>query len=121
MKIRRYLAILTCTAAIGLPLQAPDASEPNVIIFMADDLGQDVVPLYTPETEDPDFPENPPMPTLEELAEDGVAFKYAWAMPTCSVHPRRAVYRQIRLDHRRRAGHRPVHAAPRRRWRALRR
>lgn len=85
MKIRRYLAILTCTAAIGLPLQAPDASEPNVIIFMADDLGQDVVPLYTPETEDPDFPENPPMPTLEELAEDGVAFKYAWAMPTCSV------------------------------------
>jgi arylsulfatase A-like enzyme len=95
MKIRRYLAILPCAVALGLALQAPDASaQPNVIIFMADDLGQDATRLYNPDDSElvqmrrdlgNPFPENAPMPALETLAERGVAFKNAWAMPVCST------------------------------------
>jgi arylsulfatase A-like enzyme len=68
--------------------------QPNVIIFMADDLGQDAVPLYNPDDSElvqtrrdlgNPFPENPPMPALAKLAEHGVTFKNGWAMPVCST------------------------------------
>ena len=68
--------------------------KPNIIIFMADDLGQDYVPLYNPDDSElvqlrreagVPFPENPPMPALEELAKHGVTFKNGWAMPVCST------------------------------------
>ena len=58
--------------------------KPNVIIWMADDLGQDAVPLYNPDDSElvqarrdlgNPFPENAPMPALEKLAKHGVAFK----------------------------------------------
>ncbi len=92
------IASASALVAFGLAFQTPVASakvkKPNVIIFMADDLGQDAVPLYNPDDSElvqmrreagNPFPENPPMPTLAQLAEDGVAFKNAWAMPVCST------------------------------------
>ncbi len=68
--------------------------KPNVIIFMADDLGQDAVRLYNPDDSElvqarrdlgNQFPENAPMPALEELAKNGVTFRNGWAMPVCST------------------------------------
>ena len=68
--------------------------KPNVIVFMADDLGQISVPLYNPDDSElvqqrrdlgNQFPENPPMPALEELAKQGVTFRNGWAMPVCST------------------------------------
>lgn len=68
--------------------------QPNVIIFMADDLGQDATALYNPDDSElvemrrqlgNAFPENAPMPTLEKMAEHGITFKNAWAMPVCST------------------------------------
>ena len=61
---------------------------------MADDLGQDAVPLYNPDDSElvqerrelgNQFPENAPMPALEALAKKGVTFRNGWAMPVCST------------------------------------
>jgi len=95
MNKRVYLAILSSAVALGLAIQAPDASAtPNIIIFEADDLGQDTTRLYSPDDSElvqmrrdsgNPFPENAPMPALEALAKHGVSFKNAWAMPVCST------------------------------------
>ena len=102
MKLRSMLASIVAVLCFSLTI--PNVSiankghskykKPNVIIFMADDLGQDAVPLYNPNDSElvqarrdlgNPFPENPPMPALEELAKNGVAFKNSWAMPVCST------------------------------------
>ena len=95
MMNRRYLAAFAGAVALGLAIQTPDASaKPNAIIFMADDLGQDATRLYNPDDSElveqrralgNPFPENAPTPALEKLAERGVTFKNAWAMPVCST------------------------------------
>ena len=102
MKLRPML--VSITAVLCFSLVIPNVTianygygkyeKPNIIIFMADDLGQDYVPLYNPDDSElvqlrreagVAFPENPPMPALEELAKNGVAFKNGWAMPVCST------------------------------------
>ncbi len=92
------IASASVLVALGLALHVPvdsaEVKKPNIIIFMADDLGQDAVPLYNPDDSElvqmrrdlgNPFPENPPMPSLARLAEHGVTFKNAWAMPVCST------------------------------------
>ena len=81
-------------SAVGIALGVAGATaasansstkRPNIIVFMADDLGQDAVSLYNEFTADADYPLNAPMPALESLAAQGVTFKNAWAMPVCST------------------------------------
>jgi|GEM_PF-4416350 len=102
MKLRPLLVSMVIVLSLSITL--PDISvasykhtkykKPNVIIFMADDLGQDAVPLYNPDDSElvqqrrdlgNEFPENAPMPALEELAKNGVTFRNGWAMPVCST------------------------------------
>ena len=96
---KKYLTILlTLVLLICLPALANATyqinKQPNVIIFMADDLGQDATALYNPDDSElvqmrrdlgNQFPENAPMPALEKMAEHGITFKNAWAMPVCST------------------------------------
>jgi arylsulfatase A-like enzyme len=97
MKMLIQLGVLAVALTFGLAANAHSPwyqPKPNVIIFMADDLGQDATRLYNPDDSElvaqrraagNPFPENAPMPALEELAQYGVTFKNAWAMPVCSV------------------------------------
>lgn len=55
---------------------------PNIIIITADDLGQDAVALYNPET---DNGPNAPVPGLEHLASQGMTFNNGWAQPACTT------------------------------------
>lgn len=85
---------MSCLPVFAYAASNQENNKPNVIIFLADDLGQDATSLYNPDDSElvqmrrdmgNPFPENPPMPALEELANYGVKFKNAWAMPVCSV------------------------------------
>jgi arylsulfatase A-like enzyme len=55
-----------------------DAPGSNVLLLLADDVGQDVLRLYG---EGDDLPVTP---ALDRLAREGVLFERAWANPTCS-------------------------------------
>ena len=59
--------------------------KPNIIVITADDYGAISSEIYNPQTEDPDFPQAAPTPSLATLAEHGVVFKNGWAMPVCST------------------------------------
>ena len=102
MKLRPMLATIAFVLCFSLVIPNitianhgyGKSKKPNVIVFMADDLGQISVPLYNPDDSElvqqrrdlgNQFPENPPMPALEELAKQGVTFRNGWAMPVCST------------------------------------
>ena len=102
MRLRPLLASMTAVLCFSLVIPNVTIAKhnygkykkPNVIIFMADDLGQDAVPLYNPDDSalvqerrelGNQFPENAPMPALEALAKKGVTFRNGWAMPVCST------------------------------------
>lgn len=51
---------------------------PNLLVLLADDLGQDVVSSYGR------HPIPAPMPVVDGLAAEGVRFRNAWAYPICS-------------------------------------
>ena len=65
------------------PLVPP--KRPNIIVIMADDYGKDAANLYNTATEAAEFPETAPTPALESLADSGVLFTNAWAMPGCTA------------------------------------
>ena len=56
----------------------PQATTPNILLIIADDLGADVAPCLAPQAQ------RVPMPHIESLCTAGVVFKRAWANPTCS-------------------------------------
>ncbi len=65
-------------------LAAPQATQPNLVLIVADDLGVDMVSVYAEGT-------NPPCtPNIDGLAAEGMLFRNAWANPLCS--PTRATF-----------------------------
>ena len=88
----RHLSFLTFLAgAVILGLSSYDVGasdrqrnqlkKPNIIVIMADDWGKDAASLYNPTT---DESENAPTPSLDALADEGILFTQAWAMPACT-------------------------------------
>ncbi|MFT4622193.1 MAG: arylsulfatase B [Myxococcota bacterium] len=69
------------------------ATPPNVLVIVADDLGVDKVAAYGVGLE-----HVPPTPNLDTLAEEGVLFEHAYAMPICS--PTRATLQTGRMPWR---------------------
>lgn len=61
-----------------LPATIEDASPPNIILVIADDVGIDSSPCYEVGAEKPN------MPNLEALCKSGVVFDNVWATPACS-------------------------------------
>lgn len=94
---------------------AAPASAENVLVLVADDLGVDALAVYDEssacsgngepcETGD-DCPgaqtctaDYPATPTIDQLADEGVLFRNAWATPTCT--PTRATIQTGRAGHR---------------------
>ena len=68
---------------------------PNVLIVVLDDVGIDQVSPYG-------YPGAPPTPTLQGLADAGLRFDQAWAMPVCS--PTRGALLTGRMPHRNHVG-----------------
>lgn len=68
---------------------------PNVLIVVLDDVGVDQVSPY-------EYPGAPPTPTLQSLADSGLRFDQAWAMPVCS--PTRAALLTGRMPQRNHIG-----------------
>ena len=68
---------------------------PNVLIVLLDDVGIDQVSPYG-------YPGAPPTPTLQGLADAGLRFDQAWAMPVCS--PTRAALLTGRMPFRNHIG-----------------
>jgi arylsulfatase A-like enzyme len=63
----------------GLAVEPQVASTPgNVLLVMADDVGCDMVSLFS------GHPDAPPTPTLDALAASGVSFQAAYTDPVCS-------------------------------------
>jgi arylsulfatase A-like enzyme len=59
-------------------LAAPQATQPNLVLILADDLGVDMVGAYAEGA-------NPPCtPNIDGLAGQGMLFRRAWTNPTCS-------------------------------------
>ncbi len=77
----RLLPLLAAAWALLLaPLSAHGRGDPptNVLLVIADDLGTDVLGIYTP------GPDAPPTPVIDVLAANGVVFRQAYASPNCS-------------------------------------
>ncbi len=83
--------LTSCSAETVTPPAAPttqaeatqstlteNASPPNIILVIADDVGIDSSPCYEVGAEKPN------MPNLEALCESGVVFDNVWATPACS-------------------------------------
>lgn len=60
-------------------------AKPNIIVILADDVGKDASNLYNAQTEEENFPETAPTPSLQALADQGILFTNGWAMPSCTV------------------------------------
>lgn len=60
--------------------------QPNVLIIIADDFGLDKASLNpdAPCYDSGDTADDPPLPNLAELCNEGTRFENAWATPTCS-------------------------------------
>jgi arylsulfatase A-like enzyme len=71
MSISLLLPLVLCA-------QINPASNRNVLLVIADDLGTDKLAVYEPLTPPP------PTPTIDALAADGVRFTNAWSCPLCS-------------------------------------
>ncbi len=97
MITKRIVAVVAYLAAANL-LALPSIAEaqkkkkcgighnkPNIIVILADDVGKDVSNLYHAQTQEPNFPETAPTPSLADLADQGVMFTNGWAMPACSI------------------------------------
>jgi arylsulfatase A-like enzyme len=72
-----------CTSLVvlfGAVLSAAAAERHNILLIVADDLGTDGLRLYNTNSQ----ASLPSTPTIERLARTGVAFRNAYAYPTCS-------------------------------------
>jgi arylsulfatase len=85
--VLRAVALLTGAVA-ALPPPAVGATPPDVVVFLADDLGFSDLPSYGGEIE---------TPTLDALAREGVRFSQFYVTPRCS--PTRAALLTGRTPH----------------------
>jgi len=67
------------------PAPPPKAATPNILFIVMDDLGVDQLSIFGYGGVTP-----PQTPSLEAIAHNGVRFRNAWSMPTCS--PTRATF-----------------------------
>ncbi|MEN0061040.1 MAG: sulfatase-like hydrolase/transferase [Myxococcota bacterium] len=67
--------------ALPSPHESPSvpAARPNFVVVIIDDVGIDKVASYRV------HPETAPTPTLDRLADEGLRFQHAFAMPTCTA------------------------------------
>jgi arylsulfatase A-like enzyme len=73
--MKNVTSLVLLMAIVSTPTWAADL---NVLLIVADDLGVDVAPGYSPGTS------KPPMPTLQSLQSSGVTFTNCWGNPLCS-------------------------------------
>lgn len=77
MSIARNAAPLAaCMMACGLAAAQADASQPNILFIMADDLGPEWIGAYGAEQAS--------TPHIDALAERGMLFHTAWCTPVCA-------------------------------------
>ena len=75
---RTICAALTGIAILGLQPSAMAKEPPNILLIIADDMGLDASPCYTPGKK------KPVMPVLQKFCREGIVFENAYAAPTCS-------------------------------------
>jgi len=68
-----FILVLSAHSALSA------ADKPNILMILADDVGQEVLGCYGGESY--------PTPRLDQLAQEGMKFNYGFAMPSC--HPTR--------------------------------
>jgi arylsulfatase A-like enzyme len=74
-------SICTCVLIGVAVFSAPDSvSAQNIILVIADDVGAEWFRTYGEQAG------NPPTPTIDSLAAQGVRFRDAWAYPVCSPY-----------------------------------
>lgn len=78
--MQRSCAVLALVATLGCNVEraADETPRGNVLLVIADDVGQDMLGAYGW------HPDSPPTPTLDALAARGVLFENAYANPWCS-------------------------------------
>ena len=76
MAMKRFIAILSLLTTIPLAISA---KQPNILLILADDVGQEVLGCYGGQSYD--------TPQLDALARTGMRFNHMYAMPVC--HPTR--------------------------------
>ncbi len=82
------MGVTVAAASMVAPSASATETKPNIILITADDYGTDVSDLYTEPYEVPGLFSGsvvPPTPELNELANQGVVFDSAWAMPACTA------------------------------------
>jgi len=87
MTLRQFGFALLLAACIA-PLSA---AQKNVLLIIADDVGVDMIGAYE------EHPLPATTPVIDQLAADGVLFRNAWSLPTCS--PTRAAMLTGRLPY----------------------
>lgn len=82
-RLIKSFGLVGCLLMLGLEAVFGQASKPNIIVFMVDDMGwQDTsVPFWTKMTP---FNRRYHTPNMERLAREGVKFTNAYAMPVCT-------------------------------------
>jgi len=91
---RALLSRIVLTLCLLFPTSVSLAAEkPNILLILADDVGQEVLGCYGGESY--------PTPRLDKLASEGMLFQHGYAMPAC--HPTRIALMSgqypFRLDH----------------------
>ena len=82
IRVMRWVVVVTALAGCSLlnnSLALSAARRPNVILILADDVGQECLGCYGGESYR--------TPHLDQLASDGLQFKHCYSMPSC--HPTR--------------------------------
>jgi arylsulfatase A-like enzyme len=78
---RRRLFVALLSAGLLAPaLGCRKAGDENVLLIIGDDVGADMIGLYTT----PSAGTAPPTPRIDALSAAGVRFKQAWSNPVCS-------------------------------------
>ena len=89
MRIPTTLGVMAMALSFGQTAIADHHGDhgkrPNVIVIMADDYGRDAASLYYPFSEAEEFNTNAPTLALGKLADKGILFTNAWAMPACTA------------------------------------
>ena len=74
--ILRYLAFLLVALHFCSPLRA---QQPNILLYILDDVGVDAFPNYKPLNAT-----KANMPNVEALMQKGITFENVWVNPTCA-------------------------------------
>ncbi len=74
---RFFLALLgVCFVSLSAAGRAADVDKPNIVFILVDDLGKEWISCYGAEEVE--------TPHVDRLAEEGMRFTNAWAMPQCT-------------------------------------